>query len=177
MLNRLLLEHDHIRKKLNLLEMQFLELCRDGTPDLPMMRSIIVFIQKYPEQIHHPVEDMIYSVLLERKSDIKLLQDLLSDHTDLEALTRKLRKSLESYMNNDSSKEELKRQLSIFLIRQRQHLYIEEIDIYPLAKQLLTEADWQKIQSSEPYSGDFAFAEFSQDDYALLYSEIERHNK
>ena len=66
MLSRLITEHDHIRRTLNLLEMQFLDLCRGSTPDFPMMLSIVVYIQEYPEHSHHPLEDAIFSVLIKQ---------------------------------------------------------------------------------------------------------------
>lgn len=177
MLDKLLIEHDHMRKTLNLLEMQFLGLCRDRMPDFSMMRSIIVYIQEYPEKVHHPLEDMIYSILVEREEKVKLLHNLLTDHTDMEVITRKLRESLESYIKGSFSKEELKHQLSTFLIKQRQHIYIEEVEIYPLARRILTKADWQKIKSVIPHIEDPVFAERIQKDYELLYREIEDNNE
>ncbi len=93
MLARLQIEHDQILKTLNLLEMQFLDLCRGGTPDYSLMRSIVVYVQEYPEQVHHPLEDMIYSILLERVDEVKLIQELITEHKELEIQTRKLRKS------------------------------------------------------------------------------------
>jgi hemerythrin-like domain-containing protein len=177
MLNKLLIEHDHIRKTLNLLEMLFLDLCRGRTPDLSMMRSIVVYIQEYPEQSHHPLEDVIYSILLEREEKVSLLHDLVTDHTELELVTRKLRESVELYIKGSFSKEMLKHQLSTFLIRQRQHLYTEEIEIYPLAQRILTKADWKKIQSSVLRKDDPVFGNRTQNDYELLYREIEGNNK
>ncbi len=177
MFNNLLIEHDHIRRTLNLLEMQFLDLCRGRTPDLSMMRSIVVYIQEYPEQAHRPLEDMIFSILLEREEKVMLLQELMTEHTDLELVTRKLRDSLESYIKGAFSKEMLKHQLSTFLIKQRQHLYIEEIEIYPLAQRILTKADWKKVQSSVLRKDDPVFGKRTQNDYELLYREIEGNNK
>ena len=177
MLSKLLIEHDHIRRTLNLLEMQFLDLCRDRTPDLAMMQSIVIYIQEYPEQAHHPLEDMIFSILLKREEKTRLVQSLITDHNDLEMVTRKLRKSIESYMKNDFSADELKQLLSKFLIRQRQHLYIEEIEIYPSVQRILTKADWDKIQSIIPYRDDPVFGERTQNDYEILYREIESNNK
>ena len=177
MLNKLLIEHDHIRETLNLLEMLFLDLCRGRTPDMSMMRSIVVYIQEYPEQAHHPLEDVIYSILLEREEKISLLHDLVTDHTELELVTRKLRESVELYIKGAFSKEMLKHQLSTFLIRQRQHLYTEEIEIYPLAQHILTKEDWKKIQSSVLRKDDPVFGEHTQNDYELLYREIKGNNK
>lgn len=177
MLNRLLIEHDHILRTLNLLEMQFLDLCRGKTPDYSIMRSIIVYIQEYPEQAHHPLEDVIFSILLERIDEVKLIQELITDHTQLEAVTRKLRESLESLKNGIVSEEELKLQLSRFLVRQRQHLYIEEIQVYPLVESVLTKKDWEHIQSIVPLIDDPVFGERSRNDYELLYREIEDKGK
>lgn len=131
MLARLQIEHDHILKTLNLLEMQFLDSCRGGTPDFSLMRSIMVYIQEYPEQVHHPLEDMIFSILLERVDEGKLVQELITEHKELETETRKLRKSLKLLNSGNVSMEEIKKQLSTFLVRQRQHIYTEEVKVHP----------------------------------------------
>ena len=150
MLDRLHIEHDHILKTLNLLEMQFLDICRGGTPDYSLMQSVIVYIQEYPEQIHHPLEDMIFSILLERVDEVKLIQELITEHTELEIETRKLRESLELLKSSMVSEEEIKKQLSTFLVRQRQHIYIEEEKVHPLIQRVLTKKDWSHVQSTIP---------------------------
>lgn len=173
MLNRLLNEHNHILRTLNLLEMQFLDLCRGNMPDYSLMRSIIAYIQEYPEQAHHPLEDMIFSVLKERIDDAKLIQELITDHTKLEIDTRKLRESLETLKGGIVSSEKFKRQLSRFLTNQRQHIYIEEIKLYPLVKTFLTKKDWKHIKSITLILNDPVFGERTRNDYEFLFREIE----
>ena len=154
MLTRLLVEHDHILKTLNLLEMQFLDLCRGGTPDFSLMRSILEYIQEYPEQIHHPLEDKIFSILLERVDEVELIQELIAEHTELETETRKIRESLKLLETGAVSPEDIMKLLSAFLIRQRQHMYIEEEKVHPLIESALTEEDWEHVQSAVPlYKG------------------------
>jgi hemerythrin-like domain-containing protein len=177
MIDKLLTEHDHIRRTLNLMEMQFLDLCRNKKPDFSMMRSITAYIQEYPELAHHPLEDMVYSILIERGEKVELLQKLLSDHTDLENITRELRESVELHLQGDFSEDELKQRLSKFLIRQRQHLYIEEMEIYPLARSILTKEDWKKVQTVLPQGEDPVFGTRTQEDYELLYRQIEGNGK
>ena len=177
MIEKLLIEHDHIRRTLNLLEIQFLDLCRNKTPDFAMMRSIVVYVQEYPEVAHHPLEDMVFSILLKQEEKVNVLQKLISDHTDLEKVTRTLRKSVELHIQGDLSEDKLKKLLFSFLIRQRQHLYIEEMEIYPLAQSTLTEADWAKVQSVLPPGDDPVFGTRTREDYELLYREIEENNK
>jgi hemerythrin-like domain-containing protein len=177
MINKLLIEHDHIRRTLNLLEMQFLDLCRNKKPDFSMMRSIVVYVQEYPELAHHPLEDMVYAILLKRDEKVKLIQKLISDHTDLERDTRDLRECVESHLQSDFSEEKLKQILSSFLIRQRQHLYTEEMEIYPVAQRVLTKKDWEKVQSVLPHGDDPVFGTRTREDYELLYRQIEGNGK
>jgi len=177
MLNRLLVEHDHILRKLNLLELQYLDMCRGKTPDYSLMRSIIVYIQEYPEQIHHPLEDMIYSILLKRVDDVEFVQELITEHTQLEVVTRRLRELLESLPSDIASKEQLKQQLSEFLVGQRQHIYTEEIKVYPLVQSVLTKEDWRQLQSMVPILDGPILGRRTRDDYERLYREIEDRSK
>lgn len=177
MLTRLQIEHDHILKTLNLLEMQYLELCRNKAPDFSIMRSIIVYIQEYPEQAHHPLEDVIFSILFKRLDEPKLIQEVISDHTELEVVTRKLRESLELMKKGMLPMQEFTKSLSVFLTRQRRHIYIEESEIYPLIPQYLTNEDWQHVQSIVPLRDDPVFGERTRSDYELLYREIEGGRK
>ena len=177
MLNRLLLEHDHILRKLNLLEMQYLDLCRGKTPDFSLMRSIIVYIQEYPEKIHHPLEDMIFSILLERQDDVEFVQELITEHTRLEAVTRKLRESIELLMSDSVSREELMQQLSDFLVGQRRHIFYEETEVYPLVQSVLTKEDWKRLQFAVPVLDEPMFGRRTRDDYERLYREIEDRSK
>ena len=177
MINKLLTEHDHMRRTLNLLEIQFLDMCRNKKPNFAMMRSIVVYIQEYPELAHHPLEDMVYSILLKREEKVELLQKLITDHTELEQVTRNLRESVEAHVQGNFSEEKLKQILSKFLIRQRQHLYTEEMEIYPVAQRILTKKDWAKVQSSAPLGGDPVFGERTRNDYQLLYKEIVGNRK
>ncbi len=150
MLARLQIEHDQILKTLDMLEMQFLDICRGGTPDYSLMRSVIEYIQDYPEQVHHPLEDQIFSILLERVDEVKLIKELITEHTELEMETRKLKNTLELLKSGAVSSEEIKNELSTFLIRQRHHIYIEEERVHPIIKSVLTEKDWEHVQSSVP---------------------------
>lgn len=178
MISRLLIEHDHIQRTLNLLEMQFLEVCRGETPDYSIMLSIVVYIQEYPEQTHHPLEDAVYSILLRRGGEEgKLARELIKDHTELEGITRRLRGSLEVIASKGiCNKEELQRELSNFLARQRRHLHAEEMNIYPLIKAVVTDRDWQAIASTVPHRDDPVFGERTRSDYERLYREIESRN-
>ena len=172
-LNRLEIEHGQILRKLNLLELQYLDMCRGKTPDYSLMQSTIVYIQEYPEQIHHPLEDMIYAILLERVDDAEFVRKLIPEHTQLEAVTRELRESLESIPGCAASNEKFKQRLSEFLAGQRQHIYREELKVFPLAQSTLTTKDWKRLQCMTPILDDPIDGRRTWYDYERLSRAIE----
>lgn len=176
MLNRLELEHGQLLRKLNFLELQYLEMCRGDTPDYSLMRNIIIFVQEYPEQIHHPLEDMIFSILLERVDDVGSVQELISEHTHLETVTRELRDSLDSISSGTVDTEKLKQQLSTFLVAQRKHIYTEETEVYPLVKSALTEGDWERLEKMVPIIDEPIYGKRTRYDYERLSRDIEDKN-
>ena len=173
MLDRLRLEHEQLLRKLNLLESQYLEMCRGRTPDYSLMHSVIVYIQEYPEQIHHPLEDMMYSILLERADDAEYVQKLISDHTKMEEVTREIRESLESLPGGAACTEQLKQQLSEFLTGQRQHIYTEESGVFPLVESALTEKDWKRLEYMTPILDEPISGKRTWNDYQRLSREID----
>jgi len=177
MLDRLKLEHGQLLRKLNLLELHYLDMCRGKTPNYSLMQSIIDYIQEYPEQVHHPLEDMIYSILLERVDDAEFVQDLVSEHTQLEVVTRELKESLEYFPGSAASKEKLKRQLSQFLVGQRQHIYTEESEVFPLVQSALTKEDWTRLQYMMPILDEPICGRRRWSDYERLSREIEGKHK
>ena len=177
MLDRLRVEHGQLLRKLNLLESHYLDMCRGKTPDYSLMQSIIDYIQEYPEQVHHPLEDMIYSILLERVDNAEFVQDLVSEHTQLELVTRELKESLESFPGCAASKEKLKRQLSQFLVGQRQHIYTEESEVFPLVQSALTKEDWKRLQYMTPILDEPICGRRRWSDFERLSRDIEGKHK
>lgn len=173
MLDRLKFEHGQILRKLNLLELQYLDMCCGKTPDYSLMQSIIVYIQEYPEQIHHPLEDMIYSIYLERVDDAEFVRKLISEHTQLEVVTRELRETLESLPKCTASNEKFRQQLSEFLVGQRHHIYTEESEVFPLVQSALTTEDWERLQYMTPILDDPISGRWTWYDYERLSREIE----
>jgi len=176
-IERLEIDHCQLLRKINFLETQYLDICRGAEPDYSLMRNIIVYIQEYPEQMHHPLEDMIFSVLLERVDDADIVQKLMSEHTQLEVVTRELRESLEALSSGTVSIEKLKKKLSDFLVGQRQHIYKEETEVYPLVKKYLTDKDWKQLQNMVSIIDEPIYGKKTRYDYERLNRVIEDINK
>jgi|GEM_PF-3677269 len=176
-LERLSLEHGLFLGKLDLLESQYLDMCRGKTPDYSLMRSIVVYIQEYPEQVHHPLEDMIYSSFLERVDDAEFVHKLISEHTQMEVVTLEIRELLEAMPGCTDSGRKLRQQLSEYLVWQRRHIYAEESEVFPLVANALTEKDWERLQYMLPILDDPIRGRRTWYDYERLSREIEGRHK
>lgn len=162
-------DHDQIQKLLNTLELEFMNLCRDTATDFSIMLSIAVYIRDVPEQTHHPMEDAMLSVLIKKGGKIaKLGRQVVTDHTELESMTRNLISCLESLQKDSASQQVLKRLLSEFLVRQRRHFYIEEMDVYPLFQRLLTREDWMAVKNMVPELNESMPGEAASSGHELL---------
>ena len=179
MIQNLLEDHRHIRMTLDLLEMHYSEMIREGNPDIGLMLSVIVYLQEFTEQVHHPVEDAIFSVLLKRDSKAREpLGELMTDHTKMEIITRRLRESLESLKNGEQeSKKDLARDIPVLLERLRHHIQAEEETIFPLANQVLHRQDWENINHMIPTIDDPVFGKTVRNDYTLLYLALDNMNE
>lgn len=175
MIQKLLDDHAHIKQALDLLELQYSIHKDGGIPDIALMLSVVVYLQEYTEQIHHPMEDAIFSVLMKRdKSAVKLVKELMTDHTRMEISTRRLRFSLENMKDDEhASRTELENYIPILLERLRHHIQIEEKNIFPLVDHILSMNDWENIRSMYPVVEDPVFGKHISNDYRPLYRALD----
>lgn len=177
LLDRLSREHWQLLGMMDLLEEESRVMCRSGISDYSQMRNIVVYIQEYTEQVHHPLEDMICSCLLERAEDPGFVQALMSEHAQMEAVTLAIRESLEFLPECAASRKKLAEQLSEYLVSQRRHIYAEESELLPLAKNVLTERDWERLQYMLPILDDPIRGRRTWYDYQRLSREIEHKHQ
>ncbi len=176
MLNRLMQEHNHLRRVLNLLEQYCIDLCRDAETEPSIIMSIVVYTQEHPEKVHHPLEDAAFSRLLHYDNESRpMIQALMRDHTELEKITRSLRDTLETFVSLKTyNKKQLIMELMTFLSRQRQHLLTEEARVYPLLRQHLSDEDWREIGDSVQEADDPVFGSREKAEYQLLFERLEQ---
>lgn len=75
---------------------------------------------------------------------------------------------LESSSSDPASRDKLKRQLSEFLVGQRQHIYTEEVKVYPLVQSVLTKDGWMRLHKMVPVLDKPIFGRWTREDFELL---------
>ena len=170
-------DHDNLRRILFLLEDLLIDIYRGSHHHNPVFQQILAYIQDYPERVHHPTEDMIYSLLYKKGfSDDKLrknLNSLLKDHSEIENITRDTisiveRMQVDTYLDS----EDFGTKISDVIKRQRAHLLFEEMHIYPQIAKYLDDEDWAEIATRIPAHEDPIFGSRIRKEYELIVKAL-----
>ena len=122
-------------------------------PDYRLLQVIADYLLSYPDEVHHPKEDLIFLKLQRRDADAaSKLSQLLDEHRELREITHEFAAILGDSMESAASRPEQVLQATRKLVDYyRHHIEMEEEHFFPTAERVLTKGDWADI--------DFAFSE------------------
>jgi hemerythrin-like domain-containing protein len=142
-------------------------------------RECIKYLCEYPDRVHHPREDLMFEMLLNREPSIeKKVGNLQQEHVDLYARSKKLLEAMESAETGKSlAFDALNQQVSGFSEMQIGHMRHEELSVFPLIEQKLTLNDWKAIIAQAPAGKDPVFSKHSSNRAASAYKVLTRYFK
>lgn len=145
----LLEEHRNIDKLLLVLEHELEVFDRSEEPDYEILRAVIDYFQDYPEDCHHPKEDMVFEKLKMRDpAAADRIGDAQAEH---EIETERLHKLVAAVEGILAGREFLRQTFHDavygFIKHQRQHMDKEERLLFPAAVQRLRPEDWAAIDA------------------------------
>ena len=145
----LLEEHRNIDKLLLVLERELDVFARSEEPDYEIFQAVIQYFQDYPENCHHPKEDMVFEKLKARDA---AAADRVGDaEADHRVETLRLRRLVEAVEDILAGREFLRQTfhdvVHEFIAHQRQHMDKEERLLFPAAIKGLRPEDWADIDA------------------------------
>ena len=145
----LLEEHRNIDKLLLVLERELDVFDRSEEPDYEIFQAVIQYFQDYPENCHHPKEDMVFEKLKARDA---AAADRVGDaEADHRVETLRLRRLVEAVEDILAGREFLRQTfhdvVHEFIAHQRQHMDKEERLLFPAAIKGLRPDDWADIDA------------------------------
>lgn len=167
-------EHTNMERLLKILDRQIEIFEAAGQPDYTLIQDIILYFLDFPDQCHHPKEDLLAQRLLELSPDRAARLSGLSElHEELGVLTRKVA----SVVRRVLDEAELPRAQVItaakdFMSAQRHHMEMEEEHFLPLAAEVLSETDLGELQSEIFKKDDPLFGPGTEEHFAMLRDNI-----
>lgn len=142
-------EHGNAAKLLNVLERQLEVFRSGGTPDYDIVRAAVEYFLAFPQECHHPKEDIVFARLAARDPGAaEALGDLAGEHARLAGLTRRFAEAVESLLGDaEMPRESFERAVGDFIAQQRHHMAMEEERFFPKALETLSEEDWTEVDA------------------------------
>ncbi|MEX0758301.1 MAG: hemerythrin domain-containing protein [Tistlia sp.] len=170
----ILREHRGLKQVLALFEREVEAFEAGERFDAELWRLILDYLKDFPEQVHHPKEDLIYRRLMKRRSETaQALHDLEAEHVRLKATLERLAALAEAVERDvELPRGLLSGAARDFLAFQRSHMAKEEESFLPYAESHLTAHDWEVVAMQAEARGDPLAGGKEADRFAALRSAI-----
>jgi len=168
-------EHRSISAVLQALK-ELARLAHDATvrPRFQVLRSMVRYIDEYPERLHHPKEDEhLFARLAARAPDARpLVEELQAEHQEGARLIRELERAL-LFMEEGwpLGAREFRKAADAYAEFHWKHMRKEEQQLLPLAERHLTPEDWQAIDAAFARNRD-PIAGMEEGDFDKLFTRI-----
>jgi len=168
-------EHRSISAVLHALK-ELARMAHDATarPRFQVLRSMLRYIDEYPEKLHHPKEDEhLFARVAARAPEARaLVEDLKAEHVEGERLIRELERAL-LFMEEGwpVGAREFQQAVEAYAEFHWKHMRKEEQELLPLAEEHLTADDWRKIDAAFDVNRD-PIAGMHERDLQALFTRI-----
>jgi len=161
LLDRLIRDHRHLFRVLDLLDDLLDQFYAGGEPDYELLCELLEYMEDYADQVHHPSEEDIFDRLRARGNEKYPVLDLLSNqHLQLSQVNKRFRRSLEGIVHEEVLRRDQVEVQGRELVKTlREHLDLEEREAFPLARERLSASDWDELLSAVSGEQDPLFGE------------------
>jgi len=145
----LLEEHRNIDKLLLVLEQELEVFDRSKGPDYEIMQAAIQYFQDYPENCHHPKEDMVFEKLkLRDPATATRIGETEAEHQVEADRLRRFAQAVDDILaGREFLRQDFHNIVRDFIEHQRQHMDREERLLFPAAVNSLRPEDWADIDA------------------------------
>ncbi len=177
---RLTQDHARLTQVLTMLE-GLLDRFHEGVePDYELMNELLEYMNTYADVVHHPTEDLIYQRVLEKGTERHdVFEILIRQHAGLSQVTKRFRKSIEGILNEEVLlREDVEANGRELVAVNRAHMALEDDEAFPIARETLTNEDWNAIEALAPVADDPVFGNPDPQRFKALYRQLneQTHN-
>ncbi len=139
LLSELREDHRNMAIVLNLLEAAAKQAYKGEDPDFELVGEIMRYMTVYPDAVHHPKEDIIYSRLRNEREDLaEGLEDVAHDHELIATLGGQLRDDVEAVIAGAAlRREKFIEDATRYVNHLRRHMTWEEDDLFERVETML----------------------------------------
>ncbi len=165
-LGMLRLEHTYISSLLSLVRSELDRIADPSELNHRLVEDVLIYLMEYPDQFHHPLEDVLFERVVERsESSSGLAEHLTRDHTISREKGLELIAMLEEEEKNHGQLVAL---IDDYITKMSAHLNTEEA-LFDQAENLLSRQDWTDVAESLERESDPLFGQQVEQQHRELY--------
>lgn len=174
LVNSLTTEHKRMAKLLSLLDEEVNRFNEGNTLDYELVSAIVDYLTRTSQLKHHQAEDEIYKWIKIRDPEAaSAINDIHLEHEKLAILS----KTFQEAVSNVEQDNELPRMWLVSVANQystahRNHLRLEERELFPKAIETLMASDWQDVEDHINRELDPEFERLEHEDLNDLRNDI-----
>jgi hemerythrin-like domain-containing protein len=148
---------------------------RGAKVDPHVFRAMLYYLDTFSERMHHPKEDqyLFAPLRLIGGGHSGLIDELEKEHAQGESALRRVEQCLIRYEEGGEKEfPDFEREVERFVEGYWEHMRKEEDQVFPLAKKLFTDDDWDAIDRAFKANADPLAGERNERDFRKLFSRI-----
>ncbi len=169
-------DHKNIEQLLKVLEQELEVFDSSERPDYEVIEAVVKYFKAYPDQFHHPKEELVFNKIKEvSPQSIPEIGDLGEEHINESRYLKQFAETVRNVLANvEVPRETFRNNVRDFIDNEREHMRMEEEKFFPVAKRVLSDADWDELNTRLVSSTDPLFDKSEKDRFGRLYERILR---
>lgn len=175
-----LLHQDHVNyaRLLNLMEKEINSLSHGGNANYILLYDIMSYMCEYPDVVHHPMEETMFSVLPEFTDNENLLEDIKAlsiEHDKIYESGKKIKEDIHQVIGGQVvEKTKILNDANNYLLLLRTHMDKEEGKVFKKIKSELSPSQLKKLDELAKEENDPLFGSIVKDQFNSLHLGILR---
>ncbi len=168
-------EHKYMGVLMKILKEQIRNMKQSRDVDYSMMFDIMHYMNNFPDRFHHPREDLILHLMLEKSDELKpVIEQLFEEHILIADKGRKILSDLKSILKEHSETKQARLQAEShdYVRAILEHISLEENVVFKKATQILKPSDWTKISTQSETIEDPIFGQRIEERYKNIYQHL-----
>ncbi len=164
-------EHRHIASLLDALARQSDGLLPGRDADITMVRDIVKYLNDFPDEYHHPREDLLFQILSQRDpGSHEVIRQLQDGHREIYRRSRELLDLVADAetADDDGRRRQLKYPCDRYIGFYRDHINLEEGVVFRRATEKLRREDWAAVNAGSRQVDDPLFGQRVRKEYRRL---------
>lgn len=143
-------EHRYMATLMKLLTEQLTALEQDEAVDAHILYELMQYMSSFPDQYHHPREDMVYQRAAELDPSLADSVDTLQrDHDYLAEVGAGTLKAIKNWRSGGKPAADIVTRGHEYVAALYRHMSVEEKLVFPQIEKLLTADDWAELEADD----------------------------